>query len=163
MARLLPSPRRARRDPMPPLDPAVINLTDAACGGSYTKRTAASKSGKCQPESGRARPSLSPARRTASRRGQKVGSSPALRYRAPFRPSDRPPQSASRVLGRAAKQWEPAWGVVDDLPEDIPVLPRELKVIEMFLAAILDESLRARRVGDGDPASEIAKRNMEKR
>src|ERR1700745_1397021 len=103
------------------------------------RRIAASKFGKSQPESDRARPSLPPARRTASRRGQKVGRSPALRYRGGFRPSG-PPQFARRVLGRAAKQREPAWEVVDDFPEDIAVLRGELKVIETYLAALLDES-----------------------
>jgi hypothetical protein len=101
------------------------------------RRIAASKFVRRQPESDRARPSLPPARRTASRRG---GRSPALRYRGGFRPSDRPPQSARRVLGRTAKQREPAWEVVDDFPVDIAVLRGELKVIETYLAALLDES-----------------------
>src|SRR5262249_42822494 len=108
------------------------------------RRIAASKFGKRQPESHWARPSLPPARRTASRRGQKVGRSPGLRSRAGFRPSDRPPQSARRVLGRAAKQRGPAWEVVDDFPEDIAVLSGELKIIETYLAAPLDESFEQR-------------------
>ena len=104
------------------------------------RRIAASKFGKSQPESDRARPSLPPARRTASRRERRVGRSPGLRYRAAFRPSDRRPQSARQGLGRAAKQRESAWQVVDDFPEDIAVLCGELKVIETYLAALLDES-----------------------
>jgi hypothetical protein len=104
------------------------------------RRITASKFGKGQPESDWARPSLPPATRTASRRGQKVGRSRGLRYRAAFRPSDRPAQSARRVLRRAAKHREPAWEVVDDFPADIIVLPGELRVIETHLAALLDES-----------------------
>ena len=104
------------------------------------RRIAASKFGRRQPDSHWAGPSLPTARRTASRRGQRIGRSPGLRYRAGIRPSDRPPQSARRVLGRTAKQREPAWEVVDDFPEDIAVLSGELKVIEMYLAALLDES-----------------------
>jgi hypothetical protein len=38
------------------------------------------------------------------------------------------------------KQRERVWEVVGDFPEEIPVLPGELKVIETYLAAILDES-----------------------
>ena len=64
---------------------------------------------------------------------------------------DRPPQSARRVLGRAAKQREPAWEVVDDFPEDIAVLPREVRVIETYLARLLDESLEAATLGTGIP------------
>jgi hypothetical protein len=121
------------------------------------RRIAASKVGKCQPESDWARPSLPPARRTKSRRGQKVGRSPGLRYRAGFRPLDRPPQSARRVLGRAAKQREPACEVVDDFPEDIAVLPGELTVIETYLAAFLDESFEQMGLETDKTESETAK------
>jgi hypothetical protein len=120
------------------------------------RRIAASKFGRRQPESDRARPSLPPARRTASRRGQKVGRSPALRYRGGFRPSG-PPQFARRVLGRAAKQREPAWEVVDDFPEDIAVLRGELKVIETYLAALLDESFEQMGLETDKAASETTK------
>jgi len=121
------------------------------------RRIAASKFGKRQPESDWARPSLPPARRTASRRGQKVGRSPGLRYRAGFRP----PQSARRVLGRAAKQREPAWEVVDDFPEDIAVLSGELKVIETYLAALLDESFEQMGLETHKAASDTAKCDVE--
>jgi len=143
------------------------------------RRIASPKIGKGQPETDWARPSLPPARRTGSRRGR----APGLRYRAGLRPpqsarrvalaraveqrkpaweiSDRPPQSASRVLGRAANQREPAWEVVDDLPEDIPVLPRELKVIETYLAALLNESFERVGLETEKPASETAKRDVE--
>ena len=87
------------------------------------------------------RSSTAPAGRTAYRRGQRVGRSPGLRYRTGSRPWDSPPPSALRVLGRAAKPWEPTGGeVVDDFPEQLPVLLVELKVIETYLARLLDES-----------------------
>jgi hypothetical protein len=125
------------------------------------RRIAASKFGKSQPESDRARPSLPPARRTASRRGQKVGRSPGLRHRAGFRPSDRPAQSARRVLARAAKQRQFAWQVVDDFPADIAVLPGELRVIETYLAALLDESFEQMELETDKAASETAKCDVE--
>ena len=125
------------------------------------RRIAASKLGKRQPDSHWARPSLPPARRTASRRGQKVGGTAGLRYRAGFRPSDRPPQSARWGPGRAAKQREPAWEVVDDFPEDIAVLPEELRVIETYLAALLDESFEQMGLETVKAASETAKYNVE--
>ena len=117
------------------------------------RRIAASKLGKRQPDSHWARPSLPPARRTASRRGQKVGRSPGLRFR--------PPQSARWVLGRAAKQREPAWEVVDDFPEDTAVLSGELKVIETYLAAFLDESFEQMGLETDKAASETAKCDVE--
>ena len=100
---------------------------------------------------------MPPARRTASRRGPKVGRSPGLRYSAGFRPSDRPAQSARRVLARAAEQREPAWEVVDDFPEDIAVLPEELRVIETYLAALLDESFELTGLETDKAASQTAK------
>lgn len=100
------------------------------------RRIASSKIGKGQPETDWARPSLPPARRTGSRRGR----APGLRYRAGLRQ----PQSARRVaLARAAEQRRPAWEideVVDNFPEEIAVLPVELKVIETYLAMVLDET-----------------------
>ena len=125
------------------------------------RRITASKLGKRQPESDWARPSLPPARRTTSRRGQKVGGTAGLRYRAGFRPSDRPPQSARRVLGRAAKHREPAWEVVDDFPADITVLPGELRVIETYLAALLDESFEQMGLETDKVTSETAKCDVE--
>jgi hypothetical protein len=125
------------------------------------RRITASKFGKGQPESDWARPSLPPARRTAFRRGQKVDRSPGLRYRAGFRPSDRSPQSARWVLGRAAKQPEPAWEVVDDFPEEIAVLHGELKVIETYLAALLDESFEQMGLETDKAESETAKCDVE--
>jgi hypothetical protein len=125
------------------------------------RRIAASKHGKRQPQSDRARPSLAPARRTASRRGQKVGRSHGLRYRAGFHPSDRSAQSARRVLARTAKQREPAWEVVDDFPEDIAVLPEELRVIETYLAALLDESFEQMAFETDKATSQTAKCDVE--
>jgi hypothetical protein len=125
------------------------------------RRIAASTVGKRQPESGWARPSLPPARRTASRRGQKGDRSPSLRYRAGLRSSDRPAQSARRVLADAVKQREPAWEVVDGFPEDIAVLPDELRVIETYLAALLDESFEQMGLETDKAAREAAKFDVE--
>ena len=87
------------------------------------------------------RPSLPPARRAALRPSRKAGRLRHPPYRAGFRPPPRAPQSRLRIPGGAANQVQPAWDIVDDFPEDIPVMPRELKVIETYLAAVLDESL----------------------
>jgi hypothetical protein len=86
---------------------------------------------------------------------------PAWGYRPELRAWARPPQSAHRVLDSAAKQWEPAWEVVDDFPEDIAVLPREVRVIETYLARLLDESLGAATLGTDIPATEAAKEGGE--
>jgi hypothetical protein len=102
------------------------------------------------------RGSTAPARRKAYRRGQRGGRSPALRNRTGFRPSNHPPQSALR-LGRSAKQWQPAWEVGDDFPEDIAVLPGELRVIEAYLAALLDECFEQVGSEADKTASETAK------
>jgi hypothetical protein len=116
-------------------------LKQAPARRSYMRRIAASKFHKYQPESDRARPSLLPARRAPLRPGRKARRPRRLPYRAGFRPPPRAPQSRLRIPGGAANQVQPAWDVVDDFPEDIPVMPRELKVIETYLAAVLDESL----------------------
>jgi hypothetical protein len=107
------------------------------------------------------RSSTAPAGRTAYRRGQRVGRSPGLRYRTGSRPSDSPPQSALRVLGRAAKQWEPTGEVVDDFPEQLPVLPAELKVIETYLARLLDESFEPGTLETNSSESETTNRDVE--
>jgi hypothetical protein len=126
------------------------------------RRVVASKFAKRRP-SDEGRPSPPPARRTASRRGHRVAGSrsPSLGYRSELRAWARPPQSAHRVLDSAAKQWEPAWEVVDDFPEDIAVLPREVRVIETYLARLLDESLEAATLGTDTPATEAAKEDGE--
>jgi len=87
------------------------------------------------------RSNTSPTARTAYRRGQRVSHSPGLRYQTDSRPWDSSPQSALRVLSRAAKQWQRTKEVVDDFPEQLPVLPAELKAIETYLAQLLDEIL----------------------
>jgi hypothetical protein len=74
---------------------------------------------------------------------------------------DRPAQSARRVLARAAKQRQPAWQVVDDFPADIAVLPGELRVIETYLAALLDESFEQMELETDKAASETAKCDVE--
>ena len=125
------------------------------------RRITASKLDKRQPGSDWARPSLPPARRTTSRRGQKVGGTAGLRYRAGFRPSDHPAQSARRVLDRATKHQEPDWEVVDDFHADIAVLPAELRVIETYLAALLDESFEQMGLGTDKVATETGNCDVE--
>ena len=121
------------------------------------RRIASSKISKGQPETDWAQPSLPPARRTGSRRGR----APGLRYRAGLRP----PQSARRVaVARAAEQREPAWAieeVVDNFPEEIVVLPGELKVIETYLAMVLDEIFEQLRSQTDGAASDTAKCDVE--
>ena len=51
--------------------------------------------------------------------------------------------------------------MVDDFPEDIAVLPREVRVIETYLARLLDESLEAATLGTDTPATEAAKEDGE--
>jgi hypothetical protein len=123
------------------------------------RRIAAAKFGKRQPESDRVGPSLPRARRSLDR--QKVGRATPPRYRAGFGPQPRPRQSRPLIQGRPAKQVERAWEVVDDFPEDIPVFPGELKVIETYLAAVVDASLEAMGLDTGKPGSEPAKRAVE--
>ena len=53
----------------------------------------------------------------------------------------RPPERAVQSAGKPRKHVEPAWEVVDDLPERIPVMQREIKVIETYLGGLLDEPL----------------------
>jgi hypothetical protein len=61
-------------------------------------------------------------------------------------------------LGRAAKQRESTQEVVDDLPEDIIVLPGELTVIETYLAQLLGGSVGADMASS---VSETTKRDVE--
>jgi hypothetical protein len=98
------------------------------------RRVAAAKVVKRQPESDRAGPAVPPGRR--SLHGQKIGRATPPRYRAGFGPPPRPRQGRALIRGGPAKQVKRAWEVADDLPEHIPVLPGELKVIETFLAAV---------------------------
>jgi hypothetical protein len=114
-----------------------------------------------QPESDRARPSLPPARRAPLRPGRKAGRPRRLPYRAGFRPPPRAPQSRLPIPGGAANQVQPAWDVVDNFPEDIPVMPRELKVIETYLAAVLDESLEPMSLEAEKAAIETVKPDVE--
>ena len=51
--------------------------------------------------------------------------------------------------------------VVDDFPEHIPVLPGELKVIETYLAAVVDDSGDPMGLDTEKPGSEPAKRAVE--
>ena len=103
------------------------------------RRIAASKFGKCQPESDRAGPSLPPARRTKSRPEGRPALPRAIELASVHCLVHRNPRAL--VRGRPAKQGKRALEVVDDFPEDIPVLPGELRVMETYLAAVVDESL----------------------
>jgi hypothetical protein len=123
------------------------------------RRVAAAKFGKHQPESDWASPSLPPARRSLGR--QKVGRATPPRYRAGFGPQPQPWRARPLIRGRPAKQVERAWEVVDDFPEDIPVFPGELKVIEAYLAAVVDASLEPMGLDTEKPGSEPAKRAVE--
>jgi hypothetical protein len=103
------------------------------------------------------RSSTAPAGRAAYHRGQRGSRSPGLRYRTGTRSWDSPPQSALRILGGAAKQWQHTGEVVDDFPEQLPVLPAELKVIETYLAQLVDESLGAETLDTTSSGSEATK------
>jgi hypothetical protein len=116
------------------------------------RRVAAAKFGKRQPESNRASPSVPPGRR--SLHGQKIG---RATHRAGFGPPPRPRQARALIRGGAAKQVKRAREVVADLPEHIPVLPGELKVIETFLAAVVDAALEPIGLYTEKPGSEPAK------
>ena len=107
------------------------------------------------------RPSLLPARRAALHPSRKAGRLRRLPYRAGFRPPPRAPQSRLRIPGGAENQVQPAWDVVDDFPEDIPVMPRELKVIETYLAALLHESLEPTSLEAKKAAIESVKPDVE--
>ena len=123
------------------------------------RRVAAAKFGKRQPESDRAGPSLPPGRR--SLHGQKIGRATPPRYRAGFGPPPCPRQAIPVIGGGPAKQVEGAWEVVEDFPEHIPVLPGELKVIETYLAAVVDDSFEPMGLDTEKPGSEPAKRAVE--
>jgi hypothetical protein len=107
------------------------------------------------------RPSLPPARRAALRPSRKAGRLRHPTYRAGFRPPPRAPQSRVRIPGGAANQAQPACDVVDDFPEDIPVMPTELKVVETYLAALLHESLEPTSLKADKAAIESVKPDVE--
>jgi|SRR5580700_2865888 hypothetical protein len=123
------------------------------------RRIAAAKFGKRQPGSDRAGPSLPPGRRSLY--GQKSGRAAPPRYRAGFGPPPRPRQPRALIRGGPAKQLERALEVVDDLPEHIPVLPGELKVIETYLAVVVDDSWESMGLDTEKPGSEPAKPAVE--
>ena len=123
------------------------------------RRVAAAKVVKRQPESDRAGPAVPPGRR--SLHGQKIGRATPPRYRAGFGPPPRPRQGRALIRGGPAKQVKRAWEVGDDLPEHIPVLPGELKVIETFLAAVVDASWEPIGVYTEKAGSEPAKPAVE--
>ena len=90
--------------------------------------------------------------------GWSASSSP---YWAGFRPPPRALQSRLRIPGGAANQVQPASELVDDFPEDIPVMSRELKVIETYLAALLHESLEPTSLEADKAAIESVKPDVE--
>jgi hypothetical protein len=124
------------------------------------RRMAASKFGKSQPESDRGGQSLAPTRRRGSHPSQRIGRPPRGRSRLRFRPLPLRPQSGDLIQARAATQVKGAWEVVDDFPGEITVLPRELRVIETYLAGVVDEFLEPRRLEIGHSVGETAKRNV---
>ena len=77
----------------------------------------------------------------------------------------RPLQSERPVaFARAAEQREPAWEieqVVDNFPEEIAVLPAELKVIETYLAMTLDGTFEQLRSQTDRAASDTATCDVE--
>ena len=125
------------------------------------RRIAASKFGKSEPESDRDRPALPPARRAASPARRAIGRPTRQRYRPGFGPPPRPAQARSRFRARAAKQVEGARELVDNFPEEIAVLPGELKVIETYLAMVLDETFEQLRSQTDGAASDTAKCDVE--
>src|SRR4029077_15925229 len=110
------------------------------------RQVAAAKFGKRQPESRRLL------------HGQEIG---RATHRSGFGPPPRPRQARALIRGGPAKQVKRAWEVVDDLPNHIPVLPGELKVIETFLAAVVDAALEPIGLYTEKPGSEPAKPAVE--
>jgi hypothetical protein len=125
------------------------------------RRIAASKYSKSQPESGRGLPSLPPGRRAKSDPSQRIRRPSRQSYRLTFGPLLRPGRPRPLIGGRAAKQVERAFEVVDDFPEEIPVLPGELGVIETYLAGLLDESLELIGLAPDDLTSKKRKPHVE--
>jgi hypothetical protein len=54
------------------------------------------------------------------------------------------PRNANQTAAAALGGQPPTLHVIDDLPDVVPVRPRELDVIETYLGAVLDELLRTR-------------------
>jgi hypothetical protein len=125
------------------------------------RRIAASKYSKSQAESDRGLPSLSPGRRGRSRPSQRIGRPPHQSHRPTFGPLPRPARSRPLIGGRGAKQIERALEVVDDFPEEIPIPPGELGVIETYLAGRLNEALELIGLAPDDPTSKKSKPHVE--
>ena len=66
---------------------------------------------------------------------------PAAGYRSDLRDSKPPLQSRPRSARKPDS--DPAWEVLDDLPEAVSVMEREIQVIETYVAELLNE-LQAR-------------------
>jgi hypothetical protein len=101
------------------------------------KRTAALRFGSChKPRSDEVGGSLPPA--TGQNAAPKANR-PPVRHRSDLCPPERPARSRRRIARQIAKLVEPAWEVLDDLPEVVPVTKTEIRVIETYLAALLNE------------------------
>lgn len=69
------------------------------------------------------------------------------------------PELARRVRRGTVTFAKAGHGVVDDFPQDIPVAPRELDVLETYLGGLLDDALGEReelevRLGESPPRCE---------
>ena len=82
-------------------------------------------------DSRRRRDDSSPATRQIAQRRIRVADVQKIRHHPPARPVDLP----------AAKPDKSSPQVIDNLPQSIPVLERELEVIEMYLGALIDKML----------------------
>jgi hypothetical protein len=120
-----------------------------------TRRIAAA--GQPRPESGVGTASLPSARRAASRARQRVARPPRRPSRPGFGPPPRVPRSHSSNCVTVNRGWE----VFDDFPEHLPVLTGELRVIENYLARLLDELLEPRALETKSSVSEPAKWDVE--
>jgi hypothetical protein len=124
------------------------------------KRTAASKLGK-SPQLDRGGASLPRPRRAESRPDQTLGRPPRRHHRTRLSPAPRGVHSRPGIWARATKRVSPGFEVADDFAEALPVLPGELRVIETYLARLLDDSLEAATMGTDTPATEAPKEDGE--
>jgi hypothetical protein len=124
-----------------------------------TRRIAAA--GQSRPESGLGAASLPRARRAASRARQRNGRPPRHASRPGFSPPLRLARPQPRNWARANKEIDLGWEVVDDFPDHLPVLPGELKVIETYLAQLLDETLKPGALETSSSAGDTVERDVE--
>jgi hypothetical protein len=100
------------------------------------KRTAAPSYSNPKPRSDGVDGSLSAA---GAQNAEPQANHPPARHRDDFRPPERSVQSQRRIARKPDKHVEPAWEVLDDLPEAVPVIEREIQVIETYLAELLND------------------------